>query len=450
MGSRTFFLAWVVVAIAFSLPGCTDATRGGGAFGSVPDPDRSPFPNLIENGDFERYDPHSKPGLWLVDAAEPWVWDEFSAGAGRRSLFIDASMIGQASPVSKQVQEGSVWATAGYRLRDLKPDTAYILEISFFKDRNIDGVYPVVKLAGRTFRLSDLWGSGKWKRISLIFKTPPESGPVGGPPGANPNRLLSIKIPAGDYCLWLDDLTLREFRIEIGREALPDRGAAVPISFSPGSIAWAFPATDRLIDFRVVLAASRAHVDSRDPAAVVLETNNAAAPSGGEAMGVSSSHLLATNLDLAKISRKVGASVYFRVEARQYNKYLAVSKIGKIKIPPAAEAGTAAALAAAAPSASTQAQALLSPADFFPIGIYGAGLDDFEALRRAGFNTIVFAARSLADLNEGVTKAKKLGLKLIVSPDVFMGTTDTTEEARSNPPPPPLDPILAWYLDDEP
>ena len=466
MGSRRFFLAWVVVGIAFSLPGCTDGAGRGGTFESLPG--RSPFPNLIENGDFERYDPHSKPALWRFDVSAPWIWDEFSAGAGRRSLFIDASLIVQTSPVPKQALAGPVsaaltsnppaeknirepgpgWATAQYRLRGLKPDTAYIFEISLIKDRNIDGVYPVVRLAGRTFRLSDFWGAGKWKRISLMFKTPPESSPV-RPPARD--RLLSIKIPAGDYRLWLDDLTLREFRMEI---------------IGPNFL-WAIPSTDRLIDFKVVLAASPAHLDSRVPGAVVLETNNAGS-SGGEGIDGSGSCFPVAGLDLAMISRKIGVTIYFRVEAYQYNKLLAVSKIGKIKIPPlpvnpprtASRAepsasptvsAPAASIPSAPPSASTQT--LLRRADFFPIGIYGAQLDDFEALRCAGFNTVVFAPRGPDDLAAALSKAKKLGLSLIVSPDVFMSTAENSLPPSPNNPPPAapfLAPILAWYLDDEP
>lgn len=270
-----------------------------------------PFSNLIDNGDFESYYPQSRPRLWRLDPETLFLWDEFSRGPGDRSLFIDASLLGQpgarlfednraasaeranATDKNKEFIQPPA-ATLRYPLPALQPGASYILSLWLARDHNIDGVYPTVSLGGQSYRLSDFWTSGRWQRISLAISLPRML-----PPG---ERRLELSIPPGDYRLWIDDIVLRRIEpLARTREEKAGKWATVKREEATGrdldhsdqgeapqndrggtpegkaggaggnTLSWRLPSTDRLLDIRLVF--SRDRYGRRDRREV--RTNNA-------------------------------------------------------------------------------------------------------------------------------------------------------------------------------
>lgn len=415
--------------------------------------------NLIDDGGFEG-DPRSFP--FLPRPGDPgglFLQDEFSRGPGEYSLFIDASRIdgipadGGGDPAIPAPQ-----AVLRRPLPGLSPGAAYLLSFWIARDRNIDGVYPTAVLGGRAFRLSDFWTAGRWQKISLIAVLPRLL-----PPDL---RVLEIRIPAGDYRLWIDDLVLRRIA--------PDLRA---VRTTPGgrALEWTVPSSDRLFDFRLVLSRG----SGRRAEAFSLWTDNAAGddwsrpPPGWAAAGIPESPAAkfaaarvektvfdpvgtiqrpwdekkddpsASGLDRFRVRLEdLAASLppgrwRARIEAYQYRTLLASSAAVPLVIPDGRTAGPTAARPREAPpdapeSAAAAADSLL---DFFPVGIYGARPEDFAALAEAGFDAAVFTAPGEAALVAAAAEADRAGLRLMISPPAKASVPDKA----------------AWfYLADEP
>ncbi|MDD8027761.1 MAG: hypothetical protein PHI34_14765 [Acidobacteriota bacterium] len=398
---------WIVPNVSIR----SDLTPGVDPSSAFP-PAGSPFPNLIENGDFESYFPQSRPRLWQLDPDTLFIWDEFSRGPGDRSLFIDAALIADNAAVR-------------YPLPSLRPGAAYLLSFWLARDHAIDGLYPTVVLGGRSFRLSDFWASGRWQKISLIVVMPRLL-----PPEA---CRLEMLIPTGDYRLWIDDIVLR--RIDPQAVLLNGRSAR-PETADLSALRWQLPSTDRLLTIRVAFSRfARGRTDTR-----VIWTNNIDAedtkvevsPRGEKSCAVP---ITKTILDPLRTTQspaderavdpssegvdrfEIGFGALAaalppgrwraRVEFFQYRTLLGRSEPIKIKIEGHSETSRSESMGI------SPTQALL---DSFPIGIYGARLEDFAALREAGFDAVQFSGREPNDLSRAISEASRLGLKLLISP----------------------------------
>lgn len=84
--------------------------------------------------------------------------------------------------------------------------------------------------------------------------------------------------------------------------------------------------------------------------------------------------------------------------------------------------------------------------DFFPIGVYGVGIDDFETVKEMGLNTVVIGG-SGKTLKSAVDKCRQLGLKTVISiprdPDQMTVLLDELGEYIR-----PSE--TAFYVNDEP
>jgi len=416
--------------------------------------------NLILDGGFEG-DPRSFP--FLPRPSDPgglFLQDEFSRGPGEYSLFIDASRIdgipadGGGDPAIPASQ-----AVLRRPLPALVPGASYLLSFWIARDRNIDGVYPSAVLGGRAFRLSDFWTSGRWQKISLVAVLPRLL-----PPDL---RVLEIRIPAGDYRLWIDDVVLRRIRPDIRVVQTPPGGQALE---------WTVSSSDRLFDFRLVLSRGpgrRAEVFS-------LWTDNTAGddwsrpppswadagiPESPAANKTADARVEKTVFDPARTIQRprdereddpsaagldrfrvrledLAASLpsgrwRARVEVYSYRTLLASSATVSFKIPAGRPAGPAAAQPREAPpdAPDSDAASADSRLDSFPIGIYGARPEDFASLGEAGFDAAVFTAADDASLAEALAEAGRVGLRLMVSPPAGTSLPDGA----------------AWiYLADEP
>lgn len=489
------------------------------------------FPNLIENGDFEAYFPQSRPRQWVLDPDVLFLWDKFSRGPGDRSLFIDASQIAGilapqksrvvAPPLAKdgtQAPPPVPHAALRYPLPDLRPGASYILSFWIARDRNIDGSYPTAVLAGRAFRLSDFWTSGRWQKISLVV-TLPRLIPLN-------QRRLELLIPAGGYRLWIDDLVLRRIAPEAqivrepsaaSRANAPNDTLTRPESASPKAnaravdreregptLTWALPSTDRLLDIRIVLSRdAHGRTDVHE-----FWTNNTAGenlslppPSwtlagdpdysaGMTALIVPVEKTVSDPLQTTQLptdERKIDPSAegadlfnirlddlsavlpsgrwHARIEAYQYRTLLAASKAVALKI--AAENRTLLDSDLSSPALPQRESATTPPIqsktenaalpsrfrsdnksilDSFPIGIFGARLEDFASLHEAGFDSVFFSARNAAELARALSEAARLGLALLLPPsdgELLAALPDLPASPSSAAP-------LFFYLADEP
>jgi hypothetical protein len=387
-----------------------------------------------------------------------------SSGRETRPFFIDASLIPDAASgkylppgleslfLMESAPGAAVLTFATARLR---PGAAYLVEIRLLRDLNIDGVYPSASLFGEERRLNDFWTEGKPQTISLFFKAPPRWP-------TRENRGLLIKVPHGKYRLWIEALSLKAFSVQTRR---PVRGAwfagaATPQTSQPGpksiDFVWEMPETDRLLDVTLVLSKEMG-APGPDESVIRFHSNN-----------VEESRRLSVPVAALSPGRWT-----WRVEARQYRSLLAASEPSYFEILGMASEkrkltnflNRPGSLPSSTPMEGTTPMAS-SIAAFFPVGIFGAKLDDFPVLSRAGFNTIVFSPRDLPEFAIALEKAKKSGLKLLASPDFILKTSkDQLQEIQSI-----LGPesdreairgertassnqesqLLGWYLDDEP
>jgi len=222
------------------------------------------------------------------------------------------------------------------------------------------------------------------------------------------------------------------------------------------------PETDRLLDITLILSKETgAHEPTESDLRV--QTTNA-----------EESRKLSVPLTALSAGRWT-----WRVEVRQYRHLLATSDpsyfqilggiSAKRRLPSSLDRSGVSAKPEFPPSSlpiEAATPVASSPATFFPIGIYGAKLDDFPDLSRAGFNAVIFSPRDLPEFAAALEKSKKSGLKLLASTDfILKASEDHLREIRKL-----LDPepehggvpglrdvsqnresrIFGWYLDDEP
>lgn len=430
-----------------------------GGANAIQKKDSSPkdlFPNLIDNGDFEA----SSPPLKLDTPQALFIWDQFSHGEGKKSLFINASLIepfknnlgggnlgGGSNKARAEIysEKSTAWLKVNYRLKKIKPGKAYLFEIYLMRDHNIDGLYPIISLAGQEVRISDFWAAQKWQRMTLFFKLPPQRIPAR-------QRALEIKIPAGDYRLWMDDLSLKEFKVQKGSQTENVQETAA----SPNLLSWDMPATDRLLEVKVFLSQSPKAISDQE-----INSQFHLIPAGAEGPR-SSDHGLRREeqsevgishfknfiiLSTTNVSERRTISIprhlpkgkwFWRVAAYQYRTLVAASEIEPFSI---LQTNTEELSSPSALSRSDLANDRESKAaDFFPIGIYHADTADFKELSEAGFNAVQISPRDLESLKARHDSARLNNLRILLPPWRVLEANVISKSET----------ILAWYLDDEP
>ena len=372
-----------------------------------------PFPNLIENGDFEAYDPAAKPELWRFEPSSIFLWDLFSRPGGQRSLLVEASLI----PPGGATEQAEIFC----RLEHINPAATHLFEGWFYRDRNIDGVYPTVSLFGREQRLSDFWVEGDWQKISLVVSSARAANANDMPPHS-----LKIRVPRGDYSLHLDDLSLREI-------------GAVPVSPPDGGLVnrdsirftWLITASDRLLESTLAVSRDknfggpevrRFQINNADDNASLLPEDLAAGP---QTQNFETQSL--------EIPNRLGQGKWFwRIELRQYKTLLAVSKTRSFNITqegrrpgsdlskptsdPRRPVGPDLAKPTSDPSRLNDELAVQGP-DVFPIGLYGVPIEDYKEISEIGFNAVMSRSADMDSLLKSLAAAREDGLKVLASPD---------------------------------
>lgn len=323
------------------------------------------FPNLIENGDFEGYNPLLKKEFWRLEPEGFFLWDQFSRPGEKRALGVAASLI---APLKE--------ASLVCRLKAVRPRASYLFEGFFIRNRNIDGVYPTVSLFGRDRRLSDFWASGTWQKISLVFRST-----AGEKRSEASSEWLEIKIPRDEYFLWMDNLSLREI------EALPVSPAeGARLNRDTIEFTWEMTPTDRLLG--IALALSRDSGFS-DPGAMRFRTNNA-----GDGEEASAGTLILPN-HLAK------GKWYWRLEMSQHKTRLAESKARHFFV-------TKEYPGEMPDETKTKEKKALPSIGFFPVGMIGVPPEDFKELAEIGFNAASpFPAGSSGILDPGFSRCRR-------------------------------------------
>ena len=354
------------------------------------------FPNLIESGNIEHYSPLSKKERWQVVPEEFFSWNTFSH-SGKRALCVDASRLHSTDS-----------ASISYTLKNIKPEKYYLFEVHLHRDRNVVGVYPAVSLFGQEQRLSDFWAQNRWQKLSLFFKSHSDVF-------AGAAQTLKVVVPGDNYKLWVDDLSLREFNVQLIEPKEGTRIKEEQITFS-----WKVPETDRLLGIKIILSPN----DYFGEGVVELRTDN--------------------RKKVFSVPNSLEQGKWFwRVEVYQYNKLISVSERRSFIVEKTYKAEV---------SPKARKAEVIHP-DFFPIGIYNATVADFKELSEAGFNSVHASFKDYDELNTLLESAHKHSLKVLVPFPEDISKSSLREIAQQEAPgissiqP---DPVLGWYLDDEP
>jgi len=405
----------LILAVVLAFAACRIETRRAG-------PQAPAAPNLVENGDFENYHPQTRPGRWSFDPEAVFSWDSSSAGPGDRSMALDASRIPNPSP-----DNPGQTAQASLRIRPdpdtVKPESAYLFEAAFLRDRHIDGIYPSIDLFGESVRLSDYWTAGAWQKIALL-RTAPVALPA-------ESRIIGISFPAGDYRIRIDDLRLVEFTPR------PE--------FDPTRVAWTLPETDRLVEFRVRIAASRRDLDAAETSGIdgffvrdFVSTNSDRYPEAG--FGVPKR--IGADRVVYSFDPKtwVPSGRYFwRVAVYLGRTLLSLSEPRVIIVPPAVVPGTD-----VRPATLSKPESVGDST--FPIGIYGAVPSEYRELAAAGFTAVQTSAPDGNACRTAIEKAAAARLKILLDPpDPFPDAGEVAAALKKTE-----NTDIVWYLDDEP
>jgi hypothetical protein len=321
-------------------------------------------------------------------------------------------------------------------LKRVRGGGTYLLEMDLFRDRNIVGTYPLVRLFGREQRLNDFWREDEWQTLSLIFRAPRRL--------AARRPRISLVVPKGDYRLFVGRVELRRLAL------LPIRPRKGMISTGGELVfSWDMPATDRLLDLKILLSRHRGLPAEET---LTLETDN-------RFQHLQPEHLPAPG------------RWFWKIEAWSYRTKLAESPMRSFRVIENRDqkAGTRGEVSGSpAESATPPKEEPSRPAvsedlppfppgdippppldlDFFPIGIYGAARADFAELAAAGFNAVQLSAPDWASLEPLLRRAGEEGLRALLAFHSPVAQKEIRENALYSPICKGV--VHAWYLDDEP
>lgn len=347
------------------------------------------FPNLIPNPSFEEdHDGDSVPDYWQINEFEEGILKLESQGHhGQKSISISGKGIWQC------------------KIRNIKPHTYYLFSLWVKRDGFMDGEYPKIRLFEKELYLNELFSWGGWMRLSWFFNSQ----------GHKETNLLLIS-PGMTHKIWFDDLYLTEFMI---KPVSPSEGEIIE-GTSP-KLTWEIPEHDHILDIEIELSKDRNFKEK-----IVLQT---VSPLGN------SYHI---NRELAK------GQWYWRMEVFKNRERIAISSPQMFIVVKSFDYPV--------PNSKnpTNSISAINPENlnsFFPIGIYGAPIEAFSELKRAGFNSVQSYARDLEYIQRFISSAEKSGLKALICIPKEAWEKDISpffehiKNSRS---------VLAWYLADEP
>jgi hypothetical protein len=348
------------------------------------------FPNLIPNPGFEEdFDGDRIPDRWHKTVEKGGLLGEGNPGLkGGKAVFIDGK---------------GVWRC---RIKNIKPHKYYLFSLRIKREGWGDSEYPEITIFDKELYLNELFSWGEWIKLSWLIKS-----------GDYKYTTLSLKSPGMSHRVWFDDLYLTEFTIQ---PILPMEGETFKGDMP--RFEWLLPEDDMILSTELHLSQ-----DENLRNVIILERFS---PQGN-------SHQITENLKSGKWYWKTKVYKNRNEIASSDIRYFIVESQQSTDVSPLSHTLRY----------GYRGLANKMLADFFPIGIYGAGIKDLSELKEAGFNSVQTYSSDMGLLSSLILEAERRRLKVMVGVPGEAWKRDITSffsRIRNSPG------ILSWYLADEP
>lgn len=344
------------------------------------------FENLVHNPGFEKISPPNEfPDGWTGEPhdAHSIVKMESSGFRSDRSISIRGS--GQWSAV----------------IRDITPNAYYLLSFWVKRKGWKDGEYPHIKIFDKEIYQNELFSHGGWLPVSYILNS-----------GRHRETALKFSGKGLTDKIGYDNVSLQEFKIIA---LSPEEGEVVR---NKGvNFVWAAPRDERVYRIRIQFSREGDFENS-----YMAESFS---PLGSE-------------LHLHKPLKS--GKWFWKVSLWHNGVQLAQTEVSSFAV-------SNGAFNWVEPPVEYLGSAQRIPADFFPIGIYGAPIEAFGELRQAGFNLVQSYDSRLDYVEKFVGTADLYGLKALAS--LFRVKRDgklssLLNKLKNNAG------LYGWYIEDEP
>jgi hypothetical protein len=348
------------------------------------------FPNLIPNPDFkESSNGDHIPCFWEKEVEDGGLLGIGDSGVkGGNAIFIKGK---------------GTWRC---NVKGIVPNRYYLFSIRVKRDGFMGGEYPEINIFDKTFRLNELFCRGGWVNLSRLIKSKEQR-----------HTTISLKSPGMSHRVWFDNLYMTEFTIQ---PTSPIKGET--IKGAKSEINWLLPENHMILSVKVQLSRNEDFNDT-------LAFENFS-PQG--------------NFYRLKENLKDG-KWYWRASVYKNRKEIAASNSHDFLVKdssPKTDKGLR-----HDPKKSMDESKKNLTADFFPIGIYGVGIEDIPEVKEAGFNSIQAYSSDIGFIRAFVIEAERYQVKAMIKIPNEAWKTDITSffsRVRSSKG------VLCWYLEDEP
>ena len=348
------------------------------------------FPNLIANPDFKG-DPDGNP--------IPYFWEKEVGDGG----LLGVGKSGVKGENAIFIKGKGTWRCT---IKGIAPNRYYLFSIWVKRDGFMDGEYPQIKIFDQTFRLNELFCHGGWVNLSWLIQSKEQR-----------HTTISLKSPGMSHTLWFDSLYLTEFKI---LPVSPARGKT--IKGGRPDINWLLPENHMILSVEVQLSQDKDFNET-----LVFENFS---PQG--------------NLYRVKENLRDG-KWYWRASVYKNRKEIDVSDRHDFLVKGSKDKTDNELIQNVKKDMDESKKNL--HADFFPIGIYGVGIEDISELKEAGFNSIQTYVSGIDYIRSVVIEAERRQVKAMIKIPNEAWKEDINDffsRVRHSKG------ILAWYLEDEP
>ncbi|MDY6856657.1 MAG: DUF4962 domain-containing protein [Thermodesulfobacteriota bacterium] len=348
------------------------------------------FPNLIPNPDFkEGSNGDHNPYFWEKEVGHGGLLGVGKSGVkGENAIFIKGK---------------GTWRCT---IKGIVPDRYYLFSIWVKRDGFMDGEYPQINMFDRTFRLNELFCQGGWVNLSWLIQSKEQR-----------HTTISLQSPGMSHKLWFDSLYMTELKI---LPISPTKGKT--IKKGRPAINWLLPENHMVLSVQVQLSQDKDFNNT-----LVFENSS---PQG----------------NLYRVKEKLrDGKWYWRVSVYKNRKEIDVSDRHDFLVKDSKDKTDSELIEKVKKSIDLSKRNL--HADFFPIGIYGVGVEDIPDLKEAGFNSIQTYVSDIDYLRLFINKAERCQVKAMIKIPNEAWKTDLSAfffRVRHSKG------ILSWYLEDEP
>jgi hypothetical protein len=286
------------------------------------------------------------------------------------------------------------------RLEALAHDRWYLFSLWVKRDGFRDGEYPIARLFDKEITFDELFTWGRWLRLSRLLY-------LEGHPKTDE---LAIINPGMRHKVWFDDVMLIPFTIT---PVYPKNGTV--ISQGPPLFSWTMPDDGRVYEIKIELCRNK-ELNKKD----IYTTYS---PHG--------------TIYWLKVPLLPGTYTW-RIRVHHNDVPIAVSQSVTFEV-------TKTLLPIQEKSQSSVSQRSIN--GFFPLGMYGATIENLSELKEAGFNCVQTYRRDHQFLNKFVKETERLGLKVLIpypEREAKAALTSFLNQIKNSRA------MLAWYLADEP